>query len=80
MSEFVRGLELFRLAGCLILLSVAAPFLNAQNVINVPANQFTIQAGINAANCGDTVLVAPGKYVENINFGGKFGRAFGDHH
>jgi hypothetical protein len=31
----------------------------------------TIQAGINAANNDDTVLVAPGKYVENINFDGK---------
>jgi hypothetical protein len=71
MSECVGGLRLFRLPGCLILILVAAPFLSAQNVINVPANQPTIQAGINAANSGDTVLVAPGKYVENINFGGK---------
>ncbi|HPR17643.1 MAG TPA: PKD domain-containing protein [Candidatus Cloacimonadota bacterium] len=40
-------------------------------IINVPADQPTIQAGIDAAVDADTVLVQPGTYVENINYNGK---------
>jgi len=41
------------------------------NIIHVPADQPTIQAGINAAVVGDTVLVVDNTYYENINFKGK---------
>ncbi len=41
------------------------------NIINVPGSYTTIQAAINASSNGDTVLVAPGTYFENINFRGK---------
>ncbi len=40
-------------------------------IIDVPADQPTIQDGINAASNGDTVLVADNTYYENINFKGK---------
>lgn len=41
------------------------------DIINVPDDKPTIQEGINSSADGDTVLVSPGIYIENINFKGK---------
>ena len=49
-------------------LAVSAAFAAT---IHVPADQPTIQAGINAASNGDVVVVAAGTYPETINFMGK---------
>ena len=40
-------------------------------IINVPADQPTIQAGIDVSVNADTVLVQSGTYLENIYFNGK---------
>jgi hypothetical protein len=39
-------------------------------VIDIPSDHGTIQEGIDHASDGDTILVRPGIYVENINFRG----------
>ena len=40
-------------------------------IINVPLDQPTTQQAIDAAADGDTVLLAPGAYSEEIDFLGK---------
>ncbi len=45
--------------------------LEDETCIHVPGESPSIQEGINAATDGNTVIVAPGTYRENINFLGK---------
>ncbi|MDX2429566.1 MAG: hypothetical protein QNK35_01450, partial [Bacteroides sp.] len=54
----------------LLFVIFGASLLNAQ-VINVPTDQSSIQAAIEAAAEGDTIIVEEGLYYENINFLGK---------
>lgn len=53
-----------------ILLTFVSSSLQA-TTIHVPTDSMTIQAGINGAVDGDTVMVHPGTYVENIDLLGK---------
>lgn len=51
---------------CLFAMALAATCVHAAT-INVPADYGTISEAVTVAGDGDTVLVAPGVYAENIN-------------
>ena len=55
----------------LFLVFVAAAFRMSGNSINVPSDFPTIQSAIESSTNGDSVIVQPGNYFENLNFRGK---------
>jgi hypothetical protein len=62
----LRG-ALHRSLGPVVLVLIVSVCATAAAVtIHVPGDQPTIQDGLNAASSGETVLVAPGTYYENI--------------
>jgi len=58
-----------RLIICLMIVMFSAS--SQAELLHVPDDYQTIQEAIDASEDGDTLLVQPGTYVENINFEGK---------
>jgi hypothetical protein len=65
-----QELKMNTLSKCSFFVLFLTAMANAA-VIHIPEDESTIQAGIDAAVNGDTVLVQPGTYVENIEIDGK---------
>jgi len=56
----------------IILMYILLTAINSNaTIINVPGDYTTIQSAINASSNGDTILVEPNTYYENINFRGR---------
>lgn len=58
-----------RITFIILILLYSFAFLSA-TIINIPADYSQIQQGIDISAEGDTILVQPGTYYENINYNG----------
>ena len=58
-----------RIAFIILILQFSFIYLSA-TIINIPDDYAQIQQGINVSTDGDTILVQPGTYYENINYNG----------
>ncbi len=63
-------MKTFNFMGFILFASTLLPSTALATTINIPADYPTIQQGIDASSNGDTVLVNPGTYGENVNFNG----------
>ncbi len=59
------------ITAAVIIIMLLATFSASATTRYVPSQYSTIQAAIDACANGDTVIVSPGTYYENINFNGK---------
>jgi hypothetical protein len=65
-----RSKGIFRISIISIACAVVAAISSKATIINIPADYPAIQQGIDAGAHGDTVLVQPGVYNENVNYNG----------
>jgi predicted outer membrane repeat protein len=70
-TQLLRRSKTMRLNVVLVAFLLGGPSPLHAVVIHVPTDQLFVQSAIDIAGSGDTVLVDPGVYVENLDFSGK---------
>ncbi len=63
-------MKLIKAIKSMLILSIIFNYTLA-TTINIPNDYSLIQTGIDSANIGDTILVEPGTFVENLDYSGK---------